>query len=546
MQGHRFFKDGVIDFGVHDPNILYDGFYREHFGFSCAHNGIVYANDDLTQSDGVKRMTGLRFPDEEGKDARLRVDQEKFCNDPRTRRIMDRYRDELAPHIIQHMSDNLLVEVDEHVGDPHPKRTLRINAHEELIQSGEISDENWLRVSRKGEKTVLYKVKKAEIAKFNKYVRCIGDLGVGASLEGWLINQAIKAAVADCPLELENMTMSFCKTPSPPLLDEAMRRLIQPPKDMEFVYFSDDSCLSVQVGGEVYTFNIDISGCDASHSPSMFESYVRLAGPRAHLARRVINQCKSAMLVRSVHDPKLKCVLELAIMRLYSGSTLTTALNNVSCNHLGIAFSQMKLDDSMSVFDIKREVVAAGYRVGYKLTVEHCEYHEDIQFLKHSPTMCHDGEYHAMLNLGVLLRASGCCKGDLPGVGDYVTRAYQMQAALLNGMYPRANFTVGNIMKRIAGHETNKYAERQVRDRFAYKVCDEGDIHHFKDESIYRRYRLDDHHVNQLLDFAHTDFGEVIANPALGLILQKDYELDCVYTPPVFDHARYVMKKRPK
>lgn len=146
---------------------------------------------------------------------------------------------------------------------------------------------------------------------------------------------------------------------------------------------------------------------------------------------------------------------------------------------------------------------------------------EDIQFLKHSPTLTTTGSYKACLNLGVLLRLIGTCKGDLPGRGPLEPRATSYNHALVQGAYPRAHFSVVDNMRG-----ADKIKSYDCIDKtFEYKVIVEGEHIFFDDASIYKRYRLNDLDVSRLIEFSNLGFGEFVSGPSFTKVLEKDYGL---------------------
>lgn len=418
-------------------------------------------------------------------------------------------------------------EAAEHHDDPHEKKALRIAAWTELLESGEaFREETWLY-------RVWCKMKTAEWAKPGKYPRSIGDLGCPASLLGFRLTYFLKKAQSDVPVFINGGLIFFCKSPRQSVLRYVFSELIRPTHRYFFVYFSDDSCFSFRLpDGSIVRGNADISSCDSSHGPKVFRALGDLfpEGPIRSEAHRLINQCRAPVEVRSVRDRKVKVVLKPRRPVLYSGATITTAINNVANLSIAIEFSRL---DSF----LEADLIAAARRVGYIITVEMAPDWHTLQFLKHSPVLDVNGRLQPLLNLGVLLRLSGTCKGDLPGRGDMEPRARAFQKALLAGAYPRAHFPLVDRMKEtVADAGFYRGMEKTVAAVLAYKTdhddCDEEFT--LTSSEGYVRYQLE-HHEREFLDdtFGRGCFKDFFAHSSMDKILRLDYGLRCNFGPPV-------------
>lgn len=360
-------------------------------------------------------------------------------------------------------------------------------------------------------------MKKDEIAKPGKYPRMIGDLGVAASLQAFTLVAMLKHAMADHPYELDNATIEFCISPNPEKLRHIFAKLINPPKTYYFVYFSDDASFAARHNGRVYVYNLDISSCDASHTSSVFNLLTVLTpDPHKSEMERLVAQCKLPIIVHNVDDRTQFVKLKPKSHRLYSGSTITTFVNNVA----NILIALMVIKDEAYQ---PASIVRAAMKAGYVVTVQACQQIEDIQFLKHSPVIDSQGILRAMLNLGVLLRSTGQCKGDLPGRGPIGPRASAFQHGFLRGMYPRTTFTLlTNMLAACRVHSISAHDNE-------YSIT-AGDTYHVNDLDLYRRYRLTQYESELLNnDLGHASYQNEVANTAIDKILAVDYGLSVVY-----------------
>lgn len=319
--------------------------------------------------------------------------------------------------------------------------------------------------------------------------------------------------------------MEFCKSPEPFHLVSIFEKLINPPGVYYFVYFSDDSCLSVRTTTGVQMYNLDISSCDGSHGPAVFQAFAQLFPERTHsTVALLIEQCFTPVRIYSVDDPRQYVELQPKTPFLYSGSTITTAINNFAC--------QLFMSSIADVGDFSTAgIIAGGERAGYILTVQACESYHDLQFLKHSPVRDVSGCLRPLLNVGVLLRLSGCCRGDLANFGgkgkSLKDRAAIFQASLLVSAYPRAHFTLIDMMKKrfSLGSRT-----LDLSSIFEYKIGNHDDYPAFvvSDFEVYRRYRLTEIQVieiNMLL--GNLGYGQLLSTSGLSAILFADYGLSC-------------------
>lgn len=483
------------------------------FGPCVAHNGVIYGDSNRNVRLALRRLTAARVSLE--LDSLFLNQQTIYINNSAG------FLDQICSTYTQHtahfpgMVEAMLLYHDL----PHPKKALRVQAKQDLeigFKGLNSSDRLWLHF-------VTYKMKKDEIAKPGKYPRMIGDLKVPASLQGFWATKLLKNVVSACPIFYRSGMIEFCAKPIPSKLVTIFSRLLDPPGEYYFVYFSDDACFSYRRQGRVYVYNLDIKSCDASHGPSIFDALIRVAPPSLKETITIlVEQCTLPITIYDKQDRLRRVVLKPRRPRLYSGSTLTTVLNGLA-NTL-IAKS---LADNIEKLARPADIALQAAATGYIVTTELCSKPEDIQFLKHSPVLDEDGRLQAMLNIGVLLRASGTCRGDLPGRGDHELRAKRFQNALLKGMYPRVRF---RLLDNLLSHtvEADDKSVARVAEKFKYKVVDEGEHFTVASPDCYRRYRLSAAEIEHLeQSFGHSTYQHHHVSTAADKILHKDYGLRC-------------------
>jgi len=407
-------------------------------------------------------------------------------------------------------------EADRHHDRPHPKRQLRVAAMAELRETGRIWNDIWMHAGSKGP-TVLYKLKKDEWAKPSKVARMIGDLGVEASLQGFRYTEVMKEAMTAAPYHFLGGTVYIFKKAKTEPLTQLFLEAIDPKGRFVAAIFSDDMLLAIRHRGKVERWNIDISKCDKSHSAAMFEQLILLSGNNSDGIRSCIDQCTLPIRVESVANHSNKVYLKPEGPILYSGSTLTTVLNNVASFH--IMHSIVRGYDGT-----KQGVLIAAEKVGYLVSADYCDIIEDMQFLKYSPVLASTGKYRAVLNFGVLLRASGYCRRDLPGRGPIEKRARDFQAGLLRSTYPCVSFPILEAMRKTAKGSADKYSIHTDK-LLEYKVDHDEELFSVTNEDLLRRYRLTPEEYSHVLSLGELDYGYVTTAAGVLKILTVDYGL---------------------
>jgi hypothetical protein len=277
---------------------------------------------------------------------------------------------------------------------------------------------------------------------------------------------------------------------------------------------------------------LDISSCDASHGPGMFQAFLSLFPSRCTGdAQRLVQQCCLPFRVTDVNDRRRKVVLQSNTPLLFSGSSITTGINCVAVITIGLAIAE-SIGQQLGPTEL---LTAAAARAGYVITIDLCRDYSHIQFLKHSPVYDTHGKLRAVPNLGIYLRSAWQCNGDLPGHGPLKPRAEAFQRAYLNGMYPRISSPFIDSQKAIVAHATtSKKIDKAIQRMLTYKVEAEGDHFELTTHELFRRYTTPDG-VNAPMSFASCDyfcystallgFGMHYADHATEVILRKDYGL---------------------
>ena len=529
IKGKKYFNDGLLVFDtMRGPKTASeeresltwkrDGNYRTVGGPTLCKDGVILANSDYNLAMGLQRLTCKRDPDNPGMEEMLTQNQITFyANETHTTKLRKLYS-----HHFDHYIDTLH-EMIEHYADPHAKKDLRIQAKGELEAFGKLLDDLWFirNLTR-------YKCKTNEYSKFGKFVRLIADLGVAASLQGFVVMEIMKSAMEHETFHASDRSYArFIKKPSYHVLKEVFNELVDPSLDMVFFYHSDDSCIAIRIGNVVYIFNIDISSCDASHKQCHFDGFCKIFpdGEPRKSVEILVKQCQQQFDVFNPYKHSESVRLEPEEAKLFSGSTLTTGINNSACVSAYVKMDEHKFTDANGIEGIKQQIIDCWRAVGYIVTIDTCHITEDIQFLKHSPVFDTNHIMQPMKNIGVLLRAYGEAKGDYPGRGPLGPRIRMFNAAIINGMYNNVSFPLlNNLIKNTL--TPTKQMEKRIQKEMMYKNMEDTEFFEVRSHDLYKRYRLTEIEILELdLIFGCMDIEQSIALTGGNKILEKDYGL---------------------
>lgn len=510
------------------------------FGPYVFHNGHVFADSPSNLRLALRRHTGTRdedplrhalgYPPREA-DTTIFTSPDDFILGL-DRELYARQRDNYPQHpfhqvlrrVVHRRSYETKEEYQlmvEHYADPHPKRSLRIQAFEEM--HGRAAIQRTAHTDRLYVKRPAIKLKTGEYGKKNKYGRVIVNFGTPASLQGAWVTDMIKHAM-EVDVPYADGHVRFIATPDPLALAEVFDKLHSPPGVFYGVAFSDDMAFAIRdTLGRVHRFNIDISSCDKSHGLVVFRTFEQLGlGSHRATLRRLASTCQLTHELRDPFNPKRKLTLKPREIAMGSGVTLTTALNTTASLTILANIGQLRLT---TADDIHR---ATG-QLGYLLDVQTCESMADILFLKVMPVELDDGAFFPVMAIGVFLRASGACKGDLPGSGSLEERAREFQAALLRGFFSNCTFPALEVMRRRFDVTPRASIQQRVDRLLEYKMqTRRAPFQCLTDAQVLARYHLTPEEELDVLDFFHNGrTGTSFSSPGLSRVLLADYGLEC-------------------
>lgn len=521
VENHKFNKRFIINFARRSPfwfngDITFpldaDEDWREYrtvFGPCFAHNGKSYLADNIGLKYAIRRMTAKREPDKPLLHECLVANQYVFMIVFVVEVVYWEWsmRNKMGKLLDEHMPDTRYIEwLDE-----GPKKRLKWKAQTDLYNRAA----NYFEGTRVPK--VKYKCKTGEILAPGKKLRGIGDLGVEGSMVLGSYMTYVKQAFSQ-PFSIHGGTSRYCAPKGTADMQEVFRILLTADR-VQFIYFSDDSVISVPCVDGMFWANLDIKACDGSNYQPVFDMLYNGISVHSEYQTAIdsaFQQCVSPFVVTS---SKGNTVLFQPVSEvLYSGSTLTTSINNMA-NTL-IFISIMCIIWKVPVLTkaiVRNVIVAAAHNVGYVLKIDECECFEDFQFLKHSPSLV-DGTIVPFLNLGVWFRMFGTTKYDLAGRGSVLDRARIFNSEVVRSRIHSGDHAVHDAFKT---YVVSKRMEVVVESpQFS---LDEATLR-LPDQALLMRYRLTPAELDELCEFIRAaGVCDLVQHPAILKILDKDY-----------------------
>jgi len=274
--------------------------------------------------------------------------------------------------------------------------------------------------------------------------------------------------------------------------------------------------------------NVDISACDGSNFQSVFDlAQEAMCDPRfARSVEQTFDYLRMPVTFTTADGRSTK--LRPGCMRMYSGSVLTTYINNIAntliflslANLLNILFPHRDPNEEEFTDLLSRAAERAGYKVTRSPASEHPE---SLQFLKRSPSLI-DGVVACWLNLGVLLRGFGTIRGDLPGSSraSLEERARAHNAGVVLSRIHDGEHSISRAF-RCACPDAPCYT-RVDRDYHGGVMASNIDI---PDSMLAVRYGLDPQDIRELAQEISTlTVGQRLTSPTVARIISVDYGID--------------------
>jgi hypothetical protein len=354
------------------------------------------------------------------------------------------------------------------------------------------------------------KMKTGERGKPGKYPRWIGDYSTEGSLLGGLLCELAKKAI-DVFRSRDGFSSVFVRNATDAEFDKVCKLLSDTDGDYHFAY-SDDSFFRFTKRW----YEMDISSCDISNGPGIFRLVTELFSDYPHYQQVIqgcVEQCK---LTHKVKDPtggrgSLRFEMEDPVE--FSGSTLTTILNQVASTVIGLACH----DHGVSSVDDIRSAAAS---VGYLVTAEERFSLPEVQFLKYSFWEDEEGDIKSFFNIGPVLRSFGSCQGDLPGRGDVMSRAFKWNSTVIRGFRDIADNDVVRAIASVFNGACDERLPFELRKHFA-----NGPRPYVPIEVLCERYKVSTADIEHTIWLFKTHPNHIIKSHFIDQVYLADYGL---------------------
>jgi hypothetical protein len=450
-------------------------------------------------------------------DMKIRFNQRTWC----------RTNGEILTKAMQESFGNFLwettmIEAAEWVkSQPHEKRAAREMAWLKINEQGTIGQPVWC-------KFTIWKMKLDEWAKPGKLPRNIANMSVENSLQGVVWCEDAKHHISGKPLKYQGNECLFLVDPSPESVTTALVDLWHSPKPVSMLIFSDDAVLKIQNENVKRVYNIDFSSNDCCKGRELLMLMFTILNCPTEVRTALWTQMLNNVKLYDVTHYDIRLYLSVLEPYMPTGITATTLINTFShfmtfiqLVHALIYILQVDDED-----EIQYRIIKMGEEYGHKLTLDKCERIEHMQFLKQSLILGVDGNYHATLNLGVIIRATGVCRQDLPGRGPIAERAQDFQHTLMHGLLHGFEYPPLQKLQPPGKLIKMKYEDAFGAARYTMKATT---VNRFERENFYKRYEtVTDADIYEFEEMcSQSGFGTVMYCQLINKVLQKDYGLQC-------------------
>jgi hypothetical protein len=302
--------------------------------------------------------------------------------------------------------------------------------------------------------------------------------------------------------------------------------------------YSDDSCVTGNIGGESFAFNVDISSNDSAQDlPAFLSTFLAMRNFHEPRAFGLIKQCLRPIWLVNPEDKNQRVQVKFDGPFEGSGTVLTTTLNNFGnyANSLGMLYYITQ------GYSVKESIVKGAALVGHSVTISDLSEgglkFEKIQFLKRSPVRC-GSKWVPAVNLGCVLRALGSIEDDLKAVNlavdqdtfnsmsmdlrmeafvGGVVRGWSNEPSnhIWDALRTRFNSTVGKVIE----HDSLKYVFQSEDKAINYSQVSSNDM-------LVNRYGLTTDEIHDLVVAISTlQLGRHVGLSGIAKIMSTDYEL---------------------
>lgn len=514
IRGQEWFVNGEFHFPpIRDQNPENIGIHRTLYGWNIAHDGVIYEQNDTNLRLAMRRHFAKVRPDYkcsemfyDAFDGYLRR-----CGKAWFRKNTAKMVEIMRPHVRDREYTLTLLEgAEDLITQPHPKQKLRIDALTEAKLNDMVARKVWL-------VTQLIKLKPDEIAKLNKYGRVIFDMGVLASLQSVPFGNHVKDLTDGKLIRYKDCEILFLKSPKPSEICQELFNIWESKCKIKALIFSDDAVVGVLMDGVWRVINCDLSSNDSCKFRELYDAFFLAYECPREIKAAITGQIESVCRMMSL-DNDICVLIKNSDLFLPSGLGITSQINTWTWFCIIVEWA-----DKHAQIRIPHDLIKLAENVGHKVTLDICEIPEDMQFLKHSPILSAAQVWTCVLNLGVVFRASGVCRGDLPGRGDCRERAKDFQHSLMHGLLRGIDYAP---IRKLQPSGRLIDLRDKVPSKSGFDVAEEEVVHQYTSENFYKRYRLTPTQICQLEEeISWFGYGSVLYSRAASAVLQKDYGL---------------------
>ncbi len=503
-----------VDLGEDAPR-LHSKEYRSRFGPCFSSNTHMYECNNTGLRGAVRRLTCVRKPEIPGLHEELKNNQdncETYLGPALVEWVAEMTR--RITHASSYLDDNV-AERRRWTWAKHAKKYLRIKVELDVHHDGRENHPTRM-------KAVEYKCKPGELLAEGKYLRGVGDLTTpGSSVLGYYMD-TVKECFSQKYYSGESFAQ-FIKVPDRDVLSDVFRQIIYP-EELSFFYFSDDACFGLKCSDGNFMCNMDISACDGSNYDVVFRTLWKTMRGDSRFVNDVdgaFYQCAAPCVIRSTRDtPYRRVTMIPKFFTLYSGSVLTTSINNMANTLIFLSIKRQLNGRLITKAEVPALVERAARLVGYIVKIDACVKPQQLQFLKHSPAMI-DDRIIPWLNIGVLCRGFGTYRGDLPGKSKL---SWRERAKIFNSDVVKSYVHAGEhaITRAFRKHIVDDSYGVQFEQTELKSIG--GSNEPIPLEQLCLRYGLSAAELEELVFYIeNSEVGHVVGGKALDVIFAKDY-----------------------
>jgi len=409
--------------------------------------------------------------------------------------------------------------------EPHIKKELRKKAYYEIDNASSFYKDIFI-------DKVEWKMKGMEMAKCSnkemKVPRVIVDCKVENSLVRVHFANSWKKAHSDIVMSNFYCECEFNSSPEPTKIAKLFDSIQSSTKPVTINFFSDDSIITfIDLNGIKTIFNVDIASNDSSHSIHSFKALAEASNMDERQIVNLLRLVKTNIFVQNSTKTK-KAWFSCNEGYLPSGLGDTSVSNNNIYMVMCYALNKYCLENDE--YPNKELFQLVGLLIGFRFTFQEVKYFEEMQFLKHSPIIIKNKTY-ALPNLGMLLKYSGKCKGNIPEINypdfiyDFRSKCCFYQSLLTYGFFKLFRYKPWMVLCPYFDYLSRNDYSKDISKLSKFDYQDDDWYIELTMEQAYARYRHLS--INDIVEFEELlhglCFGVTISCDLVDKVIESDY-----------------------